>query len=213
MQEENVPKKDGQFDVLNGTPADAAKPEAAPAPKRGRRIMAITAGLAVAVAVGCGIGFAAAPMFDKPAPTLDEPAPAVQDDDAKKVVDGNGEVIGTVVEDDGCEHDWTMTYKTVHHDAVTHTEAVEPVYENETSYHSVCNDCLETIDGVAAQHLKDTGHSGYSTNVPIVNEVLVSEGYSREVVDSPAYEETVADKMVCTICGEEQDASALDADA
>lgn len=33
-----------------------------------------------------------------------------------------------------CEHDWTVTYKTVHHDAVTHTENVPPVYETKTSY-------------------------------------------------------------------------------
>ena len=39
-----------------------------------------------------------------------------------------------------CEHDWTVTYKTVHHDAVTHTENVPPVYETKTSYHTVCND-------------------------------------------------------------------------
>lgn len=105
-------------------------------------------------------------------------------------------------------HDWTMTYKTVHHDAVTHTETVEPVYANKTSYHTVCNDCEQIIDGIADQHIKDTGHSGYSTNVPIVNEVLVSEGYTYEVTDTPAYDETVADEMVCTICGAEQSIAA-----
>lgn len=79
-----------------------------------------------------------------------------------------------------CEHDWTVTYKTVHHDAVTHTENVPPVYEAKTSYHTVCNDCQQTIDGIADAHIKDTGHSGYSTNVPITGEVLVSEGFTRE---------------------------------
>ena len=73
-----------------------------------------------------------------------------------------------------CEHDWTVTYKTVHHDAVTHTENVAPVYEQETSYHTVCNDCQQIIDGIADQHIKDTGHSGYSTNVPITGEVSVT---------------------------------------
>lgn len=66
-----------------------------------------------------------------------------------------------------CEHDWTVTYKTVHHDAVTHTE-----------------------------------------NVPITGEVLVSEGFTREVTDSPAYDESVPDKLVCTLCGEEKPATA-----
>lgn len=106
-----------------------------------------------------------------------------------------------------CEHDWTVTYKTVHHDAVTHTENVAPVYDQKTSYHTVCNDCQQIIDGIADQHIKDTGHSGYSTNVPITGEVLVSEGYSHEVTDTPAYDETVPDELVCTICGETRPAT------
>lgn len=100
-----------------------------------------------------------------------------------------------------CTHDWTVTYKTIHHDAVTHTETVEPVYGNETTYHTVCNECQQVIDGIADQHIKETGHSGYSTNVPITDEVVVSEGYTREVTDTPAYDETVADELVCTLCG------------
>lgn len=103
--------------------------------------------------------------------------------------------------DETCQHDWTVTYKTIHHDAVTHTETVDPVYGEETSYHTVCNDCGQVIDGIADQHIKDTGHSGYSTNVPITDEVVVSEGYTREVTDTPAYDETVADELVCTLCG------------
>lgn len=106
------------------------------------------------------------------------------------------------------EHDWTLTYRTVHHDAVTHTETVDPVYEDQTTYHTVCNECGDIIDGQAAQHIRDTGHSGYSTNVPITNEVLVSEGYTHEVTDTPAYDEMVADSLVCTICGETQSISA-----
>lgn len=99
-------------------------------------------------------------------------------------------------------HDWTVTYQTVHHDAVTHTETMDPEYADETTYHTVCNDCGQVIDGIADQHIKETGHSGYSTNVPITDEVLVSEGYTQEVVDTPAYDETVADALVCTLCGE-----------
>ena len=124
---------------------------------------------------------------------------------------GSGTPTGQQEQVDGekpCEHDWTVTYKTVHHDAVTHTENVPPVYEAKTSYHTVCNDCQQTIDGIADAHIKDTGHSGYSTNVPITGEVLVSEGFTREVTDSPAYDESVPDKLVCTLCGEEKPATA-----
>lgn len=103
---------------------------------------------------------------------------------------------------DSCDHDWTVTYKTEHHDAVTHMETVEPEYEDETTYHTVCNDCKQVIDGKADEHIKETGHSGYSTNVPITDEVLVSEGYTKEVIDTPAYDETVPDALACTLCGE-----------
>lgn len=110
-----------------------------------------------------------------------------------------------------CEHDWTITYKSVHHDAVTHTETVAPVYANKTEYHTVCNDCEQVIDGIADQHIKDTGHSGYSTNVPITKEVLISEGYTQEITDQAAYDETVADKLVCTKCGAERAVSTTEA--
>lgn len=101
-----------------------------------------------------------------------------------------------------CEHDWTVTYKTVHHDAVTHTETVDPVYGEETTYHTVCNECGQVIDGNADEHIRETGHSGYSTGVPITDEVIVTEGYTHEVTDTPAYDETVPDSLVCTLCGE-----------
>lgn len=110
-------------------------------------------------------------------------------------------------------HDWSITYKTVHHDAVTHTEHVAPVYQNQTTYHTVCNECKQVIDGKADDHIKQTGHSGYSTNVPITDEVMVSEGYDKQVTDTPAYDETVIDKLVCTTCGATKDAPQATADA
>lgn len=110
-------------------------------------------------------------------------------------------------------HDWSITYKTVHHDAVTHTEHVAPVYQNLTTYHTVCNECKQVIDGKADDHIKQTGHSGYSTNVPITDEVMVSEGYDKQVTDTPAYDETVIDKLVCTTCGATKDAPQATSDA
>ena len=57
------------------------------------------------------------------------------------------------------------------------------------------------------------GHSGYSTNVPITDEVMVSEGYDKQVTDTPAYDETVIDKLVCTTCGTTKDAPQATSDA
>lgn len=103
-------------------------------------------------------------------------------------------------------HTWVPNYKTVHHDAVYEDVWHEPVYESETTYHTVCNDCKKTIDGVAADHIADTGHSGYSTNVPITNEVLKQAGYNEPVLVSEGWDETVIDGVTCTSCGETMNA-------
>lgn len=84
---------------------------------------------------------------------------------------------------------------------------------NLTTYHTVCNECKQVIDGKADDHIKQTGHSGYSTNVPITDEVMVSEGYDKQVTDTPAYDETVIDKLVCTTCGATKDAPQATSDA
>lgn len=103
-------------------------------------------------------------------------------------------------------HTWVPNYKTVHHAAVYENVWHEPVYESETTYHTVCNDCKKTIDGVAADHIADTGHSGYSTNVPITNEVLKQAGYNEPVLVSEGWDETVIDGVTCTSCGETMNA-------
>ena len=98
-------------------------------------------------------------------------------------------------------HTWSPNYETVHHDAVYEDVWHEPVYGEETTYHTVCNSCKEIIDGEAAKHIADTGHSGYSTDVPITNEIVVQEGYFEPVLVKEAYDGTVVETMVCTACG------------
>ena len=161
----------------------------------GRRRAAVTALVVVALAA---LLVCVGTLFHGGAPSAssDDTPAASATADLEQVDAG-----GTADDDGTCDHDWTVTYKTVHHDAVTHTETVEPKYEDETTYHTVCNDCKQVIDGKADEHIRETGHSGYSTNVPITDEVLVSEGYTKEVTDTPAYDETVPDELVCTLCG------------
>ena len=101
-----------------------------------------------------------------------------------------------------CDHLSVPEYGSVHHDAVYEQVWHDPVYETETTYHTVCNDCQAVIDGTAAQHIADTGHSGYSTDVPIANEVIVQEGYYEDVLTEEAYDETVQTGYVCASCGE-----------
>lgn len=109
-------------------------------------------------------------------------------------------------------HTWVPNYENVHHEAQVQNVWHEPVYSQETTYHSVCNDCKKVIDGIAADHIADTGHSGYSTNVPIVNEVLVQAGYSEPVVVQEAWDEVVVSGATCTSCGEQASADEVAAD-
>lgn len=87
---------------------------------------------------------------------------------------------------------------------ITSAKPLEPVYGTETTYHTVCNTCNALIDGNAAQHIEETGHSGYSTDVPIVNEVVVQSGYYEQVLVKEAWDETVQTGSVCASCGEEK---------
>lgn len=165
--------------------------------RRSAVVPAAVAALCVCVAV------ALVAVLGRPSGTTDS-APE-QDAAAQEQTDGTG---AQQAAEPQHVHDWTITYTTVHHDAVTHTETVAPTYGSRTSYHTVCNECQQVIDGKADEHIRETGHAGYSTNVPITDEVVVSEGYTREVTDTPAYDETVPDKMVCTTCGATQEAPA-----
>ncbi len=184
------------------------KAEPAPVPERKPYRKYVLTGLCAALlcaAVGTGAYFAGA--------RGETSAPVTQQETATQ--EAVPKATDTQDESDSAKHvhDWTVTYKTVHHDAVTHTEHIDPVFQNQTTYHTVCNDCKQVIDGKADEHIKVTGHSGYSTNVPITDEVMVSEGYDRTVTDTPAYDETVIDKMVCTTCGATKDASSAVTDA
>lgn len=108
-------------------------------------------------------------------------------------------------------HTWVPSTSTVHHNAETTEVQHQPIYDVQTTYHTVCNECEATIDGHAREHISDTGHTGYSTNVPISVEVLRQAGYSETVVVESAWDETVTDGVVCTACGEKRSSDEVDA--
>lgn len=148
----------------------------------GSKSSVIISACAIAIALACGIGsivIASTGVTDE----AEEQATAIAIDAAY-------------------EHDWAIQYETVAHDEVSHEEVVQPVYETIVTHHSVCNECNEIVDGRAQEHIDETGHSGYSTNVPVTESRLVSEGRIDTIVDEPAHEELVATGRICTICGE-----------
>ena len=176
------------------TPQAPMEPEAANAVRsrltpRTRTVLCVCLGvlLGVAIAGGTATALLSARTADK----------------AEQLETGQMALVEKV---DQHAHTWVPNYATVHHDAVYKDVWHEPVYESVTTYHTVCNDCKKTIDGVASDHIEDTGHSGYSTNVPITNEVLKQAGYNEPVLVSEGYDEAVIEGVTCTGCGETMDA-------
>lgn len=105
---------------------------------------------------------------------------------------------------DTCEHDWIDELETVHHDAVTHIVSHPAEYKTVTNYHTICNICEAIIDSKTAEHTIDTGHSSWTTDVPVLENELVSEAYDETIIDQDAYDETVIKQQRCKKCGEVQ---------
>lgn len=103
------------------------------------------------------------------------------------------------------EHQWTTNWVIVETPAKTHTVEHDAVIESQTTYHTVCNICkaeCDTADAVAA-HKAETGHNrGFTANVPITNDVVVTPAWTETVVDTPASEELVPNGEICTVCKE-----------
>lgn len=113
----------------------------------------------------------------------------------------------TITDEASHEHNWGPNYELQHVDAVTHTVDHPAQYEAQTTYHTVCNTCMQVIDNEATAHIAQTGHSGYSTNVPITSDVMVQEAWTETVVDEEAYDQLVVNGEICSICGETRNVS------
>lgn len=114
--------------------------------------------LSACLAGGCLTGCAANEATPVPdtGPSQEQPA---DDSEEATNVSSDEEV---VAEDEAApvhEHIWIPNYElevipaedeTIHHDAVT---------EDVIEYHTVCNECLAIVDGIAEQHAAETGTS------------------------------------------------------
>lgn len=100
------------------------------------------------------------------------------------------------------EHIWIPNYElevvpaeteTIHHEAVT---------EDVIEYHTVCNECLVIVDGIAEQHAAETGHVGATPDVavPVTRTVTEASDEVKETV--PEKTQLVSTSETCTTCGE-----------
>lgn len=101
-------------------------------------------------------------------------------------------------------HSYKPIYKTVHHDAVTHTEQVQvgsdPIYQ--TVSHVVCRGCGQ--QDPSAEHLNRHMENGENATTYTTYEDVIT-GYTpvyenRTIVEKAAYDEQVKEYEICS-CG------------
>ena len=128
---------------------------------------------------------------------------------AAERVDGltEEEVSSSAAASDGEDHshEWSAVYQLRDVAEKTHVVHHDAEYGTETAYETVCNVCDEIVTGATDEHSEKTGHSSFTTDVPVVNEVVLRDAYDETVVDEPASVELVHTADRCTVCGEERD--------
>lgn len=151
-----------------------------PKPSLGKRTkMAI--GLVALVAV-CGIGAALGVGAGSPAAQpADTSGSAVSAASAQPAAE---EPAAGATEE--AHHTWEPVYGIVHLEKKTHKEHVDATYKEVTEYETLCNVCKQPVTGKAQEHSEKTGHTGFTTNVPVVKEAVDVPAKDVEVTDQEA---------------------------
>lgn len=170
---------------------DAQEATAEQTKERARR--ALTGGVAAAALVAaCAVGAIVGQAFigqeaeqqAKPAESQQASQPSANEPDAHQTA----------------EHVWQPEYSVVHVEKQTHMEHRDATYKQATVNETVCNDCKAVITGKAQEHIEKTGHSGFTRNVPVIEDVVDVPAHDEEVVDWEAHDETRLTGYSCE-CG------------
>lgn len=163
-------------------PEEAPEERPRPKPPLGKRTkMAI--GLVALVAV-CGIGAALGVGAGSPAgQPADTSGSAVSAASAQPAAEEPEPAAGATEE---AHHTWEPVYGIVHLEKKTHKEHVDATYKEVTEYETLCNVCKQPVTGKAQEHSEKTGHTGFTTNVPVVKEVVDEPAKDVEVTDQEA---------------------------
>lgn len=158
---------------------DAQEATAEQTKERARR--ALTGGVAAAALVAaCAVGAIVGQAFigqeaeqqAKPAESQQASQPSANEPDAHQTA----------------EHVWQPEYSVVHVEKQTHMEHRDATYKQATVNETVCNDCKAVITGKAQEHIEKTGHSGFTRNVPVIEDVIDVPVHDEEVVDWEAHD-------------------------
>ena len=180
-------EKNGMIDASGAedAPDQTEKAPERPSPAAARKVPAplLAAAGAAALAAVCAGGSTAGNVAD-PEPAAEAPQIAVPDDGpdsdaAGKAAEAQAEI----------SHTWRPVYEEAAAEAKTRVEHVEATYKEVIELETLCNVCKEDVTGHAAEHSEQTGHEGFTTNVPV----------QKTVVDVPAHDETVTEEPAGTV--------------
>lgn len=172
MTEENEKERVEELDA-NAETADAAKkPEHL-------TLMGVVA--AAAVVAACGVGAIVGQSF-----VGQEAAQQAKPSESQQASQSTASAADA---HQAAEHVWQPVYGTVHVDKQTHMEHRDATYKQETVNETVCNDCKAVITSKAQEHIEKTGHSGFTRNVPVIEDVIDVPAHDEEVVDWEAHDE------------------------
>ena len=198
------------------SPENAAKP-ARKSANAGKAGIAIASLVVVALAAG-GIGYAISSASGAQA-SADRNAAAQQqaqteaaataksqDDATKAVEDANKATEQRVSALESHSHSWEPVYELQRVAAKTHTVHHDAEYGTEVKDETMCNACQAVVTGKTAEHTAQTGHTGFTTNVPVTYDVVTRAAYDETVTDQAAKDELVLTGYKCSSCGAEKDA-------
>ena len=166
MTEESEKGRIEKDDAREAT-AEQAKERARRALTGGVAVAALVAACAVGAIVGQAIIGQGAVQQAKPAESQQASQPSANEPDAHETA----------------EHVWQPEYSVVHVEKQTHMEHRDATYKQATVNETVCNGCKAVITGKAQEHIEKTGHSGFTRNVPVVEDVVDVPAHDEEVVD------------------------------
>lgn len=178
MTEESEKERIEKDDTQATTGAQAEKPW-----RRALMGGVAAAALVAACAVGAIVGQGAVQQA-KPAESQQASQPSANEPDAHQTA----------------EHVWQPEYSVVHVEKQTHMEHRDATYKQATVNETVCNDCKAVITGKAQEHIEKTGHSGFTRNVPVIEDVVDVPAHDEEVVDWEAHDEKRLTGYSCA-CG------------
>ena len=187
------------------SPADGnnmhANPESEKKPHN-RKVIAAICGLALVALIGGGAYYGIGHQTD-----ADSKAESVQANDSKESGSDASAKDGSKSKEKSHTHDWSITYKTVHHDAQYKTVHYVAVVK----YVSICNNCGADITGNEAAHFENSllngGNCGScheesrTVQAAYDEQVKVADAYDEQVQVSAAWDETVTTGYKCSSCG------------